>query len=48
MQSREISTEQGYLLIESTIREYSALHLETAFFSDILSKLGNNIPVHNS
>ena len=48
MQGREISTEQGYTLIESTIREYSALHLETDFFSDILSKLGNNIPVHNS
>jgi hypothetical protein len=43
MNNHEISIDEGCLLIESTISEYSKLGLETSFFADILSKLKNGV-----
>jgi hypothetical protein len=43
MNNHEISIDEGAVLIESTISEYSKLGLETSFFADMLSKLKNGV-----
>jgi hypothetical protein len=41
--SRPISTDEACTLLESTIDEYAKLGLETAFFSDVVSKLTSGL-----